>query len=65
MKFKINLTPEDEAKLIRKSLMQSYFDVMNSPIFTEEDGNLLKSLIDVIQYHSTPDQFKKFQNKIS
>ncbi len=63
MKVQIELTPESESELILASLQESFYNV--KVVDDEESERLLGSLLDVIEFYSTPMQFEQFQNNFS
>jgi hypothetical protein len=63
MKVEIELTPESESELILASLQESFYNV--KVVDDEESERLQASLLDVIEFYSTPMQFEQFQNNIS
>ena len=63
MKVQIELTPESESELILASLQESFYNVKT--VEDEDSERLMASLLDIIEFYSTPMQFEEFQNKIS
>ena len=63
MKVQIELTPESESELILASLQESFYNV--KVVDDEDSERLMSSLLDIIEFYSTPMQFEEFQNKIS
>lgn len=63
MKVQIELTPESESEIILASLQESFHNVRT--VADEDSERLMASLLDVIEFYSTPTQFEQFQNKIS
>lgn len=63
MKVEIELTPESESEVILASLQESFYNV--KAVGDEDSERLMVSLIDVIEFYSTPMQFEQFQNKNS
>lgn len=63
MKVEIELTPESESEVILASLQESFYNV--KAVNDEDSERLMVSLIDVIEFYSTPMQFEQFQNKNS
>ena len=63
MKVEIELTPESESQLILASLQESYYNV--KVVDDEDSERMMASLLDVIEFYSTPMQFEEFQNKNS
>jgi hypothetical protein len=63
MKVQIELTPESESEVILASLQESFYNV--KAVGDEDSERLMVSLIDVIEFYSTPMQFEQFQNKNS
>jgi hypothetical protein len=63
MKVQIELTPESESELILASLQESFYNI--KVVDDEDSERLMSSLLDIIEFYSTPMQFEEFQNKIS
>lgn len=63
MKVEIELTSECESQLILASLQESYYNV--KVVDDEDSERMMASLLDVIEFYSTPMQFEEFQNKNS
>lgn len=63
MKVQIELTPESESEIILASLQESFYNV--KMVGDEDSERLIASLLDVIEFYSTPMQFEQFQNKNS
>lgn len=63
MKVEIELTPESESEVILASLQDSFYNV--KMVGDEDSERLMASLLDVIEFYSTPLEFEEFQNKNS
>lgn len=63
MKVEIELTPESEGAIILASLKESFYNV--KMVGDEDSDRLMASLLDVIEFYSTPMEFEQFQNKNS
>lgn len=63
MKVEIELTFECESQIILASLQESFYNV--KAVDDEDSERMMASLLDVIEFYSTPMQFEEFQNKNS
>lgn len=63
MKIELCLEPEQISEIVRLSLTESYN--IESKIHNESNYELIKSLMTVIEYYSTREEYKEFITSIT